>query len=246
MAEPQPTTMKPKLRWYQYSLWALLVVVLLAGIVMSWLAQRWDEQARLAEKRAAIIAEEWARRIAKEREPLIKRQEALAPIERLGGSIYDGCGWVHGGVYVEFRGREVTDATLERLKGLMPVDGLGFNYCHVTDSGLEHLKGTSQLIVLHLDRTSITDAGLANLKGLAKLEWLSLNGTSVTDAGLEHLKGLVKLKELDLSNTSVTDTGLDHLKELPQLKRLYLENCHVTEKGERNFERALPKRRIVR
>ena len=160
---------------------------------------------------------------AKEREARAKRKQRFEPIEKLGGHIYDGCAWVRGGVYVEFYYNDlrITDATLERLKGLVPVDGLGLSKCRVTDVGLEHLTSMRHLIVLHLDGTHITDVGIEHLKGLAQLEDLDLTDTKVTDAALDHLKGLRHLQWLALDGTHVTAEGVNKLRQA-------LPNCTIT------------------
>lgn len=159
-----------------------------------------------------LAAEVWQAK--KQREARAKSWEKFKPIKELGGSVYDGCGWVRGGVYVQFNDRRVSDATLERLKGLIPIDGLGLTYCKITDAGLEHLKGMSQLSVLRLEYTQITDVGLEHLKDLTRLEWLALDGTQVTDNGLEHLTGLTRLAQLTLDGTQVTAAGAKKLQQI--------------------------------
>ena len=97
----------------------------------------------------------------------------------------------------------------------------------VTDAGLNRLRGLPQLRELDLGGTEVTDAGLEHLKGLRQLEKLDLYDTGITDAGLEHLKGLRQLQKLGLSGTEVTDAGLEHLKGLRQLRTLDLRLTKV-------------------
>jgi Leucine-rich repeat (LRR) protein len=216
---------KPKLRWYQYSLRTLFVFMTLCAVACSWLAVKM-RQAK-------------------------KQQEAVEAIQKVGGSVtYD---YVYAGkpnpqpppwlrelfsddffatvACVDFDNTQVTDAGLEKLKGLTQLQALFLENTQVTDAGLESLKGLTQLKLLSLDNTQVTDAGLENLKGLTQFQALALDNTQVTDAGLENLKGLTQLDGLSLDNTQVTDAGLENLKGLTQLVLLSLNNTQVTDAG---------------
>jgi hypothetical protein len=90
-----------------------------------------------------------------------------------------------------------------------------------TDSVLAHVGRLIRLRQLHRLGPAVTDAGLAHLGQLSDLQFLSLDGTQATDAGLAHLKGLKGLKWLKLTKTSVTDAGVAKLREsLPALKSI--------------------------
>ncbi len=135
-------------------------------------------------------------------EPTAEQAKAIAEIEKVGGHVelYEE---LPGGpvISVGFGNTRVTDAALERLKGLPQLTDLNLQNAQVTDSRLEHLKGFSL----------VTDAGLENLKGLSQLRVLSLGFTEIGDAGLEHLKDLTQLQDVWLDYTQVTDAGLEHL-----------------------------------
>jgi len=221
-----PNAAQPKSRrsWYQYTLRTLLIVVTAAGCGLGWLG--------------------WKVREARQ------QQAAVAAILKLGGRVsydyqFDAAGsflssgappgpeWLHAllgddffrSVYqIDFlsllRDSTLTDANLERLKGLSQLKELFLSSTHVTDAGLEHLKGLTNLEVLALGSTRVTDAGLQYLTQLTKLEALDLNCTQVSDAGLERLKGLTRLKELSLQATKVTPAGVAELQKA-------LPNCHI-------------------
>ena len=53
-------------------------------------------------------------------------------------------------------GPDVSDATLERLKGRSTLRYLGLHSLILTDAGLEHLKGMKNLEGLILDNTNVT------------------------------------------------------------------------------------------
>jgi hypothetical protein len=75
----------------------------------------------------------------------------------------------------------------------------------VTNATLENLKGLKKLRELDLSNTQTTDDGLKVLGDLPKLEVLRLNGTKITDDGVrQHIFPLENLKELSLLRTKVS------------------------------------------
>ena len=75
----------------------------------------------------------------------------------------------------------------------------------VTDQTLEHLKGMSALKELDLNNTQVTDAGLKVLKDLPALRVLRLKNTKITDQGFQDaLAGKDSLMQLDLTGTQVS------------------------------------------
>lgn len=75
----------------------------------------------------------------------------------------------------------------------------------VTDHTLESLKGLKSLHELDLSNTQVTDEGLKVLSELPKLAILKLNGTKVTDEGVrQYIFPLASLNELSLQRTSIT------------------------------------------
>jgi Leucine Rich repeats (2 copies) len=83
----------------------------------------------------------------------------------------------------------------------------------VTDQTLEHLKGLTRLRELDLSNSQITDAGLKALQALPALEKLHLNNTHISDAGVrESLFPIESLKELNVRKTPVTKKTRDEWK----------------------------------
>jgi hypothetical protein len=222
MATSQPESPARKLRWFQYSLRSLLLLVLLVSLGMSWVAVRMKRTRQ--------------------------QDEAVEEITKFGGwALYD----YQNGQFGDVRptAEPPGPAWLRNLLGenfFATVVEVHFASPLLTDRGLEHLKGLSQLRWLDLPGTQVTDSGLEHLKGLKQLQILSLNDTKVTDAGLQHLKGLPQLEWLDLDGTQVTDAGLEHLKGLTHLWRLTLHRTNVTDQGENRLQRALPECEILR
>ena len=82
-----------------------------------------------------------------------------------------------------------------------PIVGINLGNTPVTDAWLDRLKGLATLRSLDLSGTNVTDAGIERLKGLGltNLEKLLLYSMGVTDAGLAHLKGFRKLRNLNIA-----------------------------------------------
>jgi Leucine-rich repeat (LRR) protein len=75
----------------------------------------------------------------------------------------------------------------------------------VTDQTLEHLKGMNALKELDLNNTQVTDAGLIVLRDLPALSSLRLKNTRITDQGFqEALARKESLTQLDLTGTRVS------------------------------------------
>ena len=225
---------EPELRWYQFSLRTMFLVMLAFGVASAWLGAGL-EGARRNRRAAAEI------------------HKVQARIERLGGSVGfhyqdhpDSLDELFGnpGVFdineVDGQGA-FGDAELKELGGLTRLESLRLHNTQVTDAGLRELRGLTRLESLQLSNTQVTDAGLKHLRGRTSLWKLNLAGTQVTDAGLEHLRGLTSLWKLNLAGTQVTDAGLEHLKGMTNLWNLNLTGTQVTGEGVKNLQQALPK-----
>jgi hypothetical protein len=225
---------KHKLRWYQYSLRTLLIVVTLFAFACSWLAVKIKQASR--------------------------QKEAVDALLKLGGSVQydyevDPKGFPISHYYeVDSKGFPISDAKqpgpawMRKVLGddfFRTVSEIDLYNSKITDADLVHLKTLDQIYGLTLLETPITDSGLVHLKGLSRLKRLSLWVTQISDAGLKQLEGL-PLEALILSETKVTDAGLQNLKGLKELQELYLEKTKVTDKGVADLQKVLPKCRIIR
>lgn len=227
---------KHKLRWYQFTLRTLLLVVLVAGIGFGALGQKFYQ--------------------------IRYQRRAVEELKKLGAGVSYADAedkWVDRWLYklfgedyspvvslVVLSGSQVTDAGLVHLKGLNNLRWLILSDTQITDAGLEHLKGQTKLKRLELYRSQVTDVGLEHMEGLTNIEILNFYRIQITDDGLQHLKGLTKLKLLGLLETKVTDTGLEHLKGLTNLEHLGLRGTNVTEAGAKDLQTALPNCKIMR
>ena len=226
----------PKRRWYQFSLGALLIVMLVSCFGFAWIGYRMqrarDNRARMAavEEAVAAIEKMGDAVTVKRKYEELRPQTWLEELFDDPGGDDDPVGVLQVTV-VSFEDSDVTDAGLEHVKDLKSLRELDLWGCDVADAGLEHLKGLTRLEHLDLGFTNITDAGLEHLQRLTNLQYLDLFRTNVADAGLEHLQGMTHLQSLDLSYTNVNDAGLSHLKELTSLQSLQLDGTQVTDAG---------------
>jgi hypothetical protein len=118
---------------------------------------------------------------------------------------------VDGDVHITLTGWDQTDYSVLRTKPETVV--LQMANPDVTDETLDLLKGMTRLRELDISNSAVTDAGLAALTGLP-LERLRLARTSVTDAGFkDHLAGVDTLTMLDLSGTGVRPETIDAWKK---------------------------------
>ena len=91
----------------------------------------------------------------------------------------------------------------------------------VTDQTLEKLKGMNSLKDLDLDNTQVTDAGLKVLKELPALASLRLKNTRITDQGFqEALAGKDSLMQLDLTGTGVSRETVKAWREAKSGRRV--------------------------
>jgi hypothetical protein len=179
-------------RWrFQFTIRALLVLVVVVAIPCSWLAV---EMKKAREQREAAQAI-WEAGIVWYDYQFDASRNFVPTPEPTGA------------------------AWLRNLLGDNFFTTVVFAACEVTDARLEHLKALTQLQELFLDGPQLTDTGLEHLKGMTQLRELKLRDTEVSDSGLEHLKALKQLRELDVCGSRVTDEGVKRLQEaLPNCK----------------------------
>ena len=189
---------KMKLRWYQYSLRSLMLLMLLSCLAMSWVATKIKQGQQ--------------------------QKAAVEEIEKLGGQVTYDYEQDSAGATSEPPG----PAWLRKLLGddtFRNVTMVDFNFNAasqqpaVGDAGLENLKALTKLRSLNLCLTKVSDAGLVNVAGLTRLQQLNLSCTKISDAGLVNVAGLTRLQELNLSCTKISDAGLQHLRRIEPAPR---------------------------
>jgi hypothetical protein len=109
---------------------------------------------------------------------------------------------VDGELHITLTGWDGDDYSILRSRPQTVV--LQMANADVTDQTLEHLRGLKVLRELDLNNTQVTDQGLLVLKELPALETLRLSKTKITDDGFKtYLAPLDGLRELDLRGTAV-------------------------------------------
>lgn len=94
---------------------------------------------------------------------------------------YTFLGSKHDVAVLQMANPNVTDRTLELLKGMEILKDLDLNNTHVTDEGLKILKDLPALNTLRLKNTEITDQGFQKtLATKESLQRLDLTGTKVS------------------------------------------------------------------
>jgi hypothetical protein len=90
----------------------------------------------------------------------------------------------------------------------------------VTDDTLDNLKGMTALKELDLDNTRVTDLSLKVLSDLPALSSLRLKNTGITDHGFkEALLGKDSLMQLDLTGTQVQSETVQNWKNAKKGRR---------------------------
>jgi len=227
-----------KLKWYQFSVRSLLILVTLFAVASSWFALK--------------------------RKQALHQKEIVDQIKKDGGSVSyvyphpfgmsvpewlrDSCGEdFFGNVESVLR---ANDSDLERIKEFSQIRYLYLAGTSVSNAGLGNIRDLSHLRELALDQTNIGDDGLECLQGLKELRLLLVSWTKISDAGLKHLEGLAELETLDLRGTKITGEGLMHLRGNAKLRHLLLvpemlDANNVTEESIRAIKKYLPNLRIV-
>jgi hypothetical protein len=190
-----------------------------------------------------------------------EQMEAIAAVERLGGSVGARCdapmwlqrlqpeygwgpaplgpAWLRQALSAKFLSDHflvVEDVSLDNGRGLH----LGSDYSGqrrdihpvpTTDDDLAWVAKFSELQGLDLRNTAIGDAGIRRLRNLKNVKSLRLDETQITDDSLDIIARCEKLETLSLSNTRITDASLAKLERLSNLEYLDVSWTQVSEKG---------------
>ena len=169
------TPTKPRRRWYQFSLRALLVGVAVVGFGTAWLGEqvkRALDQRRAVTALAAVADVEFAKpRTWVQRNAWLRSwlgEEAIQDVDS-----------------VSFRPatkEEKLESALAQLDKLTNLQSLVLSVTQVNDTGL------TQLQHLYLGGTQVGDAGLPHLGRLKQLRFIDLSQTQVSDAGVARLQ----------------------------------------------------------
>lgn len=195
-------------RWFQFSIRALLTLVLLASVPLAWLGMRLDGARR---QRAAMAAIEGVSGRA------IRDYEAVPAFDARGlpVKIVKPSDWRY---LRKWLGDDLFD----------PVVALDLSRAHDLDRCLpkleQQLKNLPHLTTIDAHDRLMGDVGLEVLLRLPHLESLNVSGTQVTGKGLIRLGEISRLRELELPDVreDVDPRWLTSLGRLTELRRLRL------------------------
>jgi hypothetical protein len=264
---PAAETKQGKLRWYQYRLRMLLLVLPIVAIAdyvlfLCGLERVGDFRVSIAVVAITCIA--WIGYLGFKLAEHYRFQYSLRSLFVLTTLVAIACSWLTVTIQNEQKRKAAAEAItkaggsvksepgptwlrkLLRDDTLVRVTDVRLYGNALRDDMLVYLQGLGELQYLNLSGSQVTDGGMSHLRALRDLETLGLGSTEITDAGLVHLQGLSQLQRLWLDNTRVTDAGLVHLRGLHQLKELGLVNTKVTDQGVKKLQQALPNCKILR
>jgi hypothetical protein len=165
---------KPKRRWFQFSLRAMLVCVTLGAVGLGWYMYRWRQQQAEQRKAAAAVRE-----LGGEAQPSLSSYSLASVIFEQGDAEN----------LFFLQEKNIRDDDLKIFAAAENTRGLYLFKNEITDGGLVHLKNLRRLRILDLRHNKeVSDEGLKQLENLEELEQLILMGTKVTPAGVARLQ----------------------------------------------------------
>lgn len=212
---------KPRRRFLQFSLRALLLLCSACAIGAAWIGNRAADYRR--------------------------QNESRKKVEEAGGSVQAKLAWPSCVVDVvgDESWQEVSEVSFTPAGFYTAAEGLhGYQFPVVSDETLAALTAFRQLRRLRIESPDITNESLRSIGALSSLESLSLPGARLTDAGVKHLTHLKHLRSLDLSGTAMGDPALVRLASMTSLESLDLRGTRLTRTGIERLRTALPKCRV--
>ncbi len=227
-----PVMPRSHLRWYQFSLAALLGCVTLVGLLSSWLAVKL-RQAKAEQNTVAALVDTGGyveydfhfdssgNRIVSAKSPV-----PLWLLNLIGVDFFSDVAVAH----------VKNDKGMEIIHDFSNLQGVDASISEVTNGGLVHLGKIDGLKWLDVSYTKIS-GDIETIEGLSQLRSLDISNSDITDEALKHIVRLSGIRYLDLSNTNIGDYGLERLDQLSQIEYLNLKNTHVTDDGLKSIGR---------
>jgi hypothetical protein len=233
------TDPKPKLRWYQLTLWRFLLIVLAIEASVFVLAKcHWFGFIKDDIEVTSFFFGFWALVILHILAfvwallPFLVRRRFQYSLRSLMLVMLLTSVCMSGFATKRFAVKQQEEAAeaIKKLGGDVRWDG-----CLVRNSDFFSDVTDVEFINRH-----VAVAALQRLRDFPHLRWLALDGSDITDTQLKHLQCLKELQCLDLQGTGITDSGLEHIKVITSLRSVQLQNTPVTNAGVRNLQKALP------
>jgi Leucine Rich Repeat (LRR) protein len=242
MKPTSPTT--SFIRWRQFSLRTLLIVVTLASLPLAayvWLRSAAQRQARaVAELRQMGATVQYSFEPAPAAAPGAKAPAAKTPPPETAFQRWArrnlGSDFAHhvDSIAMGRPGRTGDPQQwrdfFQHARELRGVKVLQMHGATIGDDDLARLPFLETLERLVVDRTLATDAAMLPLSRATQLRTLELTDTPVGDRALEAIDA-PRLQELVLRRTMISNRGLAPLADMPELSRLSLSSVRVTGSG---------------
>ena len=201
--EGEKGTVRPRRRWYQFSLGSMLLLMTVFGV---WFGMRMDRARRQA--RAVAVLRERGDIVYESAfnhrslRSLPKKKPSWRPkwLRAIVGDDFFDC------VYAAYLYRSPSDDDLEYLRDLPDLETLIIDFSQVTVRGLQHVRALRHLKELSLGHNNLTDADLVHLEPLQELRHLSIF-CSMSDEAFDSIAALESLETLDISRGPVSSTG---------------------------------------
>jgi Leucine Rich repeat len=250
---------KQRTRWKTISVRGLLLLILVIGLWLGFVANKAREQREAVaalQEFGGFVHYDWEFKDGPVKVPrgnsiwrpawgkFAPMQKPWAPVwmrRTFGDDYFQSI--AHVSLYVDIKkgvadskwvnmGR--ADNALKKLATQTSVRTLQIGGNQVSDENLAFvgkLTGLEELSIMW--GYPLTDKGIARLSGLKRLRILELDQSKLTDTGLEAIGKLTNLEELRLGGAGFSDRGLEHLKGLTRLKILTVwEGKHqITDAG---------------
>jgi internalin A len=231
-------------RRFQFSLRALMVVVLVVSVVLAWVVRRalvqrdavsaivhgggsvlyhWEYPGFRTQPDGRIVAG-------------VPMKKGVSPwpkwlMDRLRPDYFGAVTQVHVGP-------KDPDAVMARVAQLDGLKSLYFNLnVPITDAGFKYVRGMTELkhVAMPIRGSKLTAASLESLKGLTGLRGIYFtNNPPLTDSDLVHLKGLTGLQTLQIPTSprsAITDAGLANLRNMVDMRELIMNGVKLTSDG---------------
>ena len=214
-----PPTPPPRRRRLRVSLRGLMILVLVIGVPLGWVAHRIRTQ-----------------------------RQAIAAVRAAGGHIsfdYQAVNFMYRtGPQRPSRTEPAAPRWLRRWLGdelFQHVEMVYFNN-PVSPSILTTIAQFDRLESFSLSQSAGDGDGSLHLQGLSGLTNLSLSGAWINDAILSEIARMPALRSLTLFKSAATDAGFARLAALPELRRLQIfQATHLTDAGMAQLLAGMPK-----
>jgi Leucine-rich repeat (LRR) protein len=220
-----PSHALPRRFWPRLSIRGLMILVLVVGGGIGWVAQRAKIQRDAVRgiSTAGSVRYNW-QYVSEKYDPKASPPGSKWLRDIVGPDLLDTV------VLVGLRGQDADDRVMSHVGALPGVETFnlqGKTSPSLTAAGMARIGQLPRLQKIGVKGMTDSSGFLPYLFDKPRLRSIWLQAAAVTDGDLARLARLTRLEELLLKGTNVTDAGFAHLANLKSLRRLELGGCHV-------------------